>query len=402
MKNERLLLFVMASVQFTHMLYLMVLVPMSDLIIDEFQISTQEFSWLAAAYPLSSFVSSILGVFILDKYERKSSLLIAYGLFIVGCYLSAYLPTFDNHEHNFYALLFSRSFTGLFGGVISALVLSIVSDLTPKERRGSAMGIVMSSFALAVAVGVPLGRFLAGALDWQTPFLLVTTLSCFFFLTVLAFIPPVNAHLQYNQRQHSIQMIKNAFQKRPQRNALLFMMFIVIGKFSIVPFIATYMRYNMDFSARAVPLIYFLGGIVSVIFTPLIGRLSDRVGRRNTFYFLAVISIFPLFAITHSTPQSVFAALLVTSSFFTFMNGRMVPVNAMISSVPEPQNRGGFMSMSAAAQSLATGIASIVAGYIVQIDTDQKLIDFDYVGYIAIVCTIISIFIVKKVESRVM
>ena len=179
MKNERLFLFVMASVQFTHIVYLMLLVPLSDILIGEFRITAQEFSFLAASYPLSSFISSIIGIFILDRYERKSILLVSYLLFVVGCFLSAFLPTFDHHDHNFYALLFSRCFTGLFGGVITASILAIVSDLIPKERRASAMGVVMASFSLAVAFGVPIGRFLANSLDWQTPFMLVGTLSSF-------------------------------------------------------------------------------------------------------------------------------------------------------------------------------------------------------------------------------
>ncbi len=405
MKNERLFLFVMASVQFTNILYLMLLVPMSDILFKELElVESFNLGWLTAAYPLSSFLSSIIGIFILDKYERKTILLITYTCFIGGCYLSAFLPTFELPIHNYYALLFSRCFTGIFGGVISALVLSIVSDLIPKERRASAMGFVMASFSLAVAFGVPLGRFLANSLGWQTPFLLVGTLSSFFFLTVWAFIPPINKHLEHD-RDTPWQTIKGVFQRRSQWSSLLFMMFIVIGKFSIVPFIAIYMVHNMGFSTTEVPIIYFLGGVISVLVTPLIGQLSDRVGRKNAFYFLAFISIFPLFAMTSSTPNSVFSALLVTSSFFTFINGRMVPVNAMISSVPEAHHRGGFMSMSAAAQSLATALASIAAGYIVIIpkeNSHDQLLHFDQVGYLSIGCTLIAILLAKHVESRVM
>lgn len=405
MKNERLFLFVMAAVQFTHIVYLMLLVPLSDILIEEFRITAQEFSFLAASYPLSSFISSIIGIFILDRYERKSILLVSYSLFVVGCFLSAFLPTFDHHDHNFYALLFSRCFTGLFGGVITASILAIVSDLIPKERRASAMGVVMASFSLAVAFGVPIGRFLANSLDWQTPFMLVGTLSSFFLLTILAFIPTVDNHLKYNKSK-PLDAIKSVFQKRSQWSSLLFMMFIVVGKFSIVPFIAPYMIYNMGFSQKEMPIIYFLGGIISVLATPFIGKLSDRVGRKNAFYFLAFISIFPLFAMTSSTPNSVFSALLVISAFFTFVNGRMVPVNAMISSVPEVRHRGGYMSMSAASQSLATGIASLIAGLIVLVPSNEnvleKMVHFEYVGYIAIACTLIAIMLAKHIESRVM
>jgi MFS family permease len=59
------------------------------------------------------------------------------------------------------ALMVARIAAGVFGGVLSALCQTIVGDVIPFERRGRAMGIVMTSFSVSTVAGVPCGLFLA-------------------------------------------------------------------------------------------------------------------------------------------------------------------------------------------------------------------------------------------------
>jgi predicted MFS family arabinose efflux permease len=52
---------------------------------------------------------------------------------------------------------------------MSALVQTIVGDVIPFERRGRAMGIVMTSFSVSTVVGVPLGLYTAARWGWHLP-----------------------------------------------------------------------------------------------------------------------------------------------------------------------------------------------------------------------------------------
>src|SRR3546814_6655269 len=61
----------------------------------------------------------------------------------------------------------ARVFTGLFGGVISALIYGKAGDYIPYERRGRAMGKVMAAFAVASVMGVPIGIWLAAEFSWH-------------------------------------------------------------------------------------------------------------------------------------------------------------------------------------------------------------------------------------------
>jgi MFS family permease len=55
---------------------------------------------------------------------------------------------------------------GYFWRLMSALVQTIVGDVIPFERRGRAMGIVMTSFSLSTVVGVPLGLYTTARWGW--------------------------------------------------------------------------------------------------------------------------------------------------------------------------------------------------------------------------------------------
>src|SRR5947208_1407293 len=64
----------------------------------------------------------------------------------------------------------ARAVAGAFGGVAGALILAIVGDVVPEQRRGAAMGMVMSSFSVASICGVPIGLVLASTFNWHVPF----------------------------------------------------------------------------------------------------------------------------------------------------------------------------------------------------------------------------------------
>ncbi|XFE76442.1 MFS transporter [Algoriphagus halophilus] len=110
------------------------------------------------------------GVF-LDRFDRKKILLWVYMGFTLATLACALSPSYS-------ILLFARVLSGLFGGLTSALILAIIGDVIPDQRRGRAMGLVMAAFSVASVLGVPLGLFLASLSNWHTPFLSLLVLLC--------------------------------------------------------------------------------------------------------------------------------------------------------------------------------------------------------------------------------
>jgi predicted MFS family arabinose efflux permease len=156
---------------------------------------------------------------------------------------------------------------------------------------------------------------------------------------------------------------------------------------------------NAGLPETQLPLIYLFGGLTSIISSPLIGRLSDRTGKHKIFIFGALLSIIPIFLLTHLGATSTPVILLISSLFFITMSMRMIPAMALISGAPSPERRGSYMSLVSSVQSLSSAAASSLAGYIVvKNEVTQHLDNYATVGFIAIFFTFLAVAVVSQVK----
>ena len=397
-KKERLIVFLLASINFTHILDFMIMMPLGNYLMPFFDISPKEFSFLVGAYPVTAFFSGFTAAFFADKYDRKKILLFAYIGFIIGTLACGFAP-------NYVSLLAARILTGLFGGLIGAQVMSIIADLFGYERRGIAMGAVMSSFAIASTIGVPFALYLSNIFSWHAPFILVGVLGFGVVPLVSKYIPNVTAHLQErNSNDHRLQALFNVVKSREQRLTLLFSGLVMMGHFLIIPFVNPYLEFNLGFSKDLTPLVYLFGGIASFLSAFALGRISDKVGKLTVFSWAVFIS-FIMVAVITDLPKIAFSIILVFFViWFIVATGRAVTAQAMITNVVKPEQRGSFLSFNSSVQQLGTALASLAAGFIVIKDKAGKLQHYNWVGYLSIFVLLLGLllgrYLFKNMDSR--
>lgn len=195
-KNERLIVFLLASINFTHILDFMIMMPLGPQLMRIFALTPAQFSLLVSAYTFSAFFSGLIASFFVDRFDRKQVLLFGYGGFIIGTIGCAIAP-------GYFSLMAARVMAGLFGGLIGAQVLSIIGDTFPFQRRGVAMGSLTAAFSLASVLGVPFGLFLANLTSWHAPFYLVGSLAIVIFILVWKYIPSMTAHMESAAEKNS-------------------------------------------------------------------------------------------------------------------------------------------------------------------------------------------------------
>jgi MFS family permease len=81
-------------------------------------------------------------------------------------------------------------------------------------------------------------------------------------------------------------------------------------------------------------------------------------------------------------------------------NGRTITVQAMISQVVQPENRGSFMSFNSSMQQLFTGAASIIAGFIVYSDNSYKIYNYHILGYISVSVIAICLLLARRLKVK--
>ncbi len=392
--KHKIVLYLLAALNFTHILDFMIMMPLGNYLMPYFGIGPAAFTNLVGAYTLSAAFSGFAAAFFVDRFPRKKVLVIAYAGFLLGTLACGLAPSYT-------LLLAARLLAGLFGGLISAQVLSIISDLFAYEERGKAMGAVMSAFAVASTLGVPFALYLANLMSWHAPFLLVALLGVILLPMLVKYIPPMDAHMHDREEGRKVlQTLTDVVKNRKQLLALLFSALIMMGHFLIIPFINPFMEFNMGFSKSHTPMIYLVGGIASFFAANILGRVADRFGKLPVFTTSVLISLVFVFAITHLRPIPFVFVLVMFAAWFILSTGRGVTAQAMISNLVEPSQRGSFMSFNSSLQQLGTSTASFIAGLVVVQGDGGKILRYGWLGYASILILVAALLLARYLFGK--
>ncbi|MDQ8188408.1 MFS transporter [Pelagicoccus sp. SDUM812002] len=389
--SEKPLLLLLAAVQFTHIMDFMILMPLGPQLVRDLGIGPGRFSAIVAAYAVSSGVVGLLTAPFIDRFDRRTALLVVYAGFTFGT-LACGLAQDAN------TLMMGRMISGGFGGVATALVLSIVGDVVPAQRRASAMGIIMTAFSVASALGVPTGLYLAYTFEWEAPFLMLAGLATVMWLVAFLGLPSIGGHLEADPKKRAasfVALLKDANAGK----ALLFYAALVFGHFIIIPLMAQYFVSNMGLPEDRVFLVYLIGGVLTVFTAPRIGRLADRFGRVRVLTVLVAVASTVTLAISNGGPMPMWLILLIAAFFFVFASGRFVPGQAIMTLAVPPARRGAFMSLSGCARDVASGASSTVGGLIVTADASGRLVGYHWLGWLAVGVSLVALTLSRLVRE---
>ena len=194
-RTERFFLLTLAGIQFGHVLDFMIMMPLGPILMAAFGIGTHEFGLLVASYSFSAAISGVLAATFVDRFERKRLLLTAFGLFALATLACGLAPGYST-------LLVARGLAGVFGGIMGALVQTMIGDAIPFSHRARASGIISGAFSISTIAGVPLALWLANLLGWRAPFMLIAAFSVLFLAVGLRFLPELRHHLSGGEPRH--------------------------------------------------------------------------------------------------------------------------------------------------------------------------------------------------------
>jgi len=394
-KRERFFLFSLAGIQFTHILDFMIMMPLGPEFIRELNINTHQFGLLLSSYTFAAAAAGILATYYVDRFERRQLLLSLYALFIIATFACGLAPNYE-------ALFIARAFAGAFGGILGSLVQTIIADSIPFERRGKALGTVMAAFSVSTVAGVPLGLFLANhipSLGWRAPFFFIALISSLILYLGYRNIPKIAGHLDHVHEGSRLSQVLKILIAPQHVKAFVFMALIMITGFSVIPYIALYLTSNVGISNSYISLIYLCGGVATLMSSRFIGHMSDKYGKVTVFRVLAIVSLVPLLVTTNLPVTPLWIVLINSTAFFILVSGRMIPAMAMVSQVVENKIRGTFMSLVGSVQMLSSGIASVLAGWIVTIGPDGMMQHYNLVGYGAAICGLLTFWLVGYIHS---
>jgi predicted MFS family arabinose efflux permease len=386
---------ILALTQFTVVLDFMVMSPLGDLLMKDFKVKPDQFGIVVSSYALAAGLSGFLTAGFADRFDRKRLLMFFYSGFILGTLFCGLAESYNQ-------LVWARILTGLFGGVMSSISMAIVADIFSLEQRGRVMGFMQMGFGLSQIVGIPLSLFIADMYNWQTPFYLIVGLSVGMLLAILLALKPINAHLALKRENSAFKHLLATIKNRNYRIGFLATAFMSLGGYFMMPWGSAFAVNNVGISQKELPFLFMVVGVSTFMIMPLIGVLADKINKFQLFMTASLVMIAAVLVYVHLGETTLFVLIVVNIFMMGGIMARMVPSQALTTSVPEAKDRGAFMSINSSLQQIAGGIAAMIGGKIVwQYSPSSPLMNFDLLGYVVVGVIIINIYLTYRVYNYV-
>lgn len=390
--DERSILFLVGAVQFVNILDFMMVMPLGPDYAHTLGITSSQLGWVGGSYTAAAALAGILASLFIDSLDRKKALLYCLGGLSIATVLGGF-------AWNFNSLISARIVAGMFGGPATSLAWSIVADVVEPKRRGQAMGKVMAAFSIASIVGVPFGLEMSKLNDWRMPFFVTGALGLIVWLLVYIRMPSLTLHLGAQNRQViSLRSLLAMFRNMQYLFTYLYISIAMMASFMIVPNLAAYVQYNLNYPRDGMGWLYFTGGLASFFTMRITGRMIDRFSATR----VSMVSNFTYIAVLWIAFISSFQ-LSVTLFFILFMFAlgmRNVSSTTLATKIPVPEERAGFMSVFSCMQGVGMASGAFLSTAILQEGEGGVLIGMDIIAMIASCMSFSVPLLMLRVERR--
>jgi len=263
------------------------------------------------------------------------------------------------------------------------------------------MGFVQMAFAASQVLGLPIGLVLANHFGWHSPFWMIAGFGTIVVFVIAVYMKPVTAHLALQSDRSGFQHLIKTISKSHYLRAFIATTLLSTGGFMLMPFGSAFSIHNVGITLTQLPLLYGITGVFSIFFGPIIGKLSDKVGKYSIFFVGTLISMSMVAIYTHLAITPFWLIVCINVLLFLGITSRMISASALLTAIPDQKDRGAFMSVNASVQQISGGIASAVAGLIVVQQADGKLVHYPALGYVVLCSMVVALIMMYFLNAYV-
>lgn len=236
----------------------------------DLQVSATRAGQLVLLFALSYAIGSPLMAALFARFGRRPLLIASLAAFS-GLTLAAAMA------QGFAQLALARVALGLVAGVFLPTASAVAAAMVSPALRGRALAIVTGGGTLAVALGVPLGAWIAGWGGWRTAYLLIAAVAALATWGLVFGLPrklAMAATAMTTQRTPAF-AVARAPGVLP---ALLVSMLWATGGFSFYTYVSLFLSGTLGFGAQGVSAVFGVIGVAAAFGTAAGGWATDRFG----------------------------------------------------------------------------------------------------------------------------
>ena len=291
-----------------------------------------------------------------DRYGRKPMIVRA-GFVLFATY------TLIAFVHNPYELLGLRLAQGLLSGYIPSSI-ALIGTNTPEDRVGFALSMMSAATSAGSILGPLLGGVMARFFGNRVAFasagslVLIATILAVFWVREENFVPS-------KTRSSIFSAFKDAAHNSTLLSALGLNLFTSFSIMTIEPILTLYiaqLSHSIANASLIAGIVFSLTGIASVVFSPIWGRTSDRIGFRKVLLFgLLGGTVWTFMQLPFHNVYAFSAVRFLYGAFFCAV---YPAINGLVVKSTEPSFRGRAFGLSQTANQLGNMVGPLVGGIV--------------------------------------
>ncbi len=318
-----------------------------------------------------------------DRFSQRLLLKVGLSLFLAGSLLCALASAITQ----FYLF---RGLAGIGAALTLPNVWATIGNRFTGKARNNVMGITMSALSLSIAIGVPLGSWLAQLTDWHMVFWASAVLTVFPMFPL--FFTPVGSITLNKKPVNYFTHFRRLFTTRHAALALLINLSWMFGFYLMYTFLGAHLSQTFHLSAGqsgTIFMIYGLGNFISSFFA---GLVTSAIGAHRSIILNGVFSVILILGIGQFSNSLNWLMILLL--LLSICQGLGVTALTTLIVGIAPQNRSTMMAFNSASLYLALTLASSLGGQI------YTLYSFNGLNVVAAIGLAVAVLLTIRISTR--
>jgi DHA1 family L-arabinose/isopropyl-beta-D-thiogalactopyranoside export protein-like MFS transporter len=233
-------------------------------IAESFQMETAQVGIMLTIYAWVVGMMSLPFMLLTSQMERRKLLIGLFALFIASHVLSFM-------AWNFTVLVISRIGIAFAHAVFWSITASLAIRLAPAGKRAQALSLIATGTALAMVLGLPIGRAVGQYFGWRTTFFAIGVGALITLLCLIKLLPKMPS-----EHSGSLKSLPLLFRRPALMSIYLLTVVVVTAHYTAYSYIEPFVQTVAGFSANfATVLLLILGG-AGIIGSVLFGKLGNQ------------------------------------------------------------------------------------------------------------------------------
>ncbi|MFP7465449.1 MFS transporter [Bacillus safensis] len=264
-----------------------------QMVADDLQVTTSAAGLLVTSLALSAAIGAPIVIALTINIDRRKILSWMLIIFALSNIITSV-------SHSFEMVLMTRVLQGISGGTAIVVAMAVATRLVEREKRGTAIGIILMGLSSSLVLGVPIGTFLSSMIGWKALFAAIGLITLIPLIVVYRRIPSMK-----EQEPVTLGMQLSILKDKRILLAVAVTLFYVGGYSTLFTYLTPFLQESANLSITEISGILLLAGICSFLGSSLGGVAADKKGPAFTIFSGIILQIIMLMLLAFVTENLV-------------------------------------------------------------------------------------------------